>query len=84
MNTLLGRSLLLMRIAGPKALSENGSTPVSRWKNIGQGRARLGPEELETLVQMFPSYQVWLVTGQTEISCEQATPQADGLAVEIV
>ncbi|TWI53824.1 hypothetical protein IQ22_02434 [Pseudomonas duriflava] len=81
---LLGRALLLMRIAGPKALSEHGSTSVSRWKNIGQGRARLGAEELETLARMFPSYQVWLLTGKREIGCEQTTPQEDGAAVEIV
>lgn len=64
--TLRDRALLLMRKAGPKRLSENGPTPVSRWKNIGQGRARLGPEELETLGRVFPAYRWWLLTGERE------------------
>ncbi|WP_248919204.1 DNA-binding protein [Pseudomonas entomophila] len=80
---LLGRSLLLMRMAGPKALSENGETPVSRWKNIGQGRARLGTEELETLARMFPAYQQWLLTGVAEASVAQTTPHDSGEVLEI-
>lgn len=80
---LLGRALLLMRMAGPKALAENGETPVSRWKNIGQGRARLGTEELETLSRMFPAYQQWLLTGAAEPSVIQSTPHSSGAVVEI-
>lgn len=80
---LLGRALLLMRMAGPKVLAENGDTPVSRWKNIGQGRARLGAEELETLSRMFPGYQQWLLTGSASCSILQTTPQDSGEVVEI-
>jgi hypothetical protein len=80
---LLGRALLLMRMAGPKALSESGGTPISRWKNIGQGRARLGTEELETLALMFPAYQQWLLTGAATASVLQTTPHDSGEVVEI-
>ena len=45
-----------------------------RWGNIRTGKARLSDAEIEAVVEVFPQYALWLVTGNTAPECGQISP----------
>lgn len=80
MDAILNRALLLIRMAGPKRLSELGGTNHERWKNISKGAIRMGTEELGVLAGLYPQYALWLISGRVATEIGQACPDgaADG------
>lgn len=74
MAEILNRAVQLVRLAGPKRLSLLGTTNHQRWKNISKGIIRMGSEEIEILVKLYPQYAMWLVTGETSPVVEQLKP----------
>jgi len=58
-------------------LSKAGETDYPRWMNIKRGRARVGADEIETLVRGFPTYKWWLLTGEVLPDNGQTSPDYD-------
>ncbi|MFT0212906.1 DNA-binding protein [Pseudomonas sp. F1_0610] len=48
-----------------------------RWGNIKSGRARLSDAEISAVVQIFPNYALWLVSGQIAPEIGQTSPDFD-------
>lgn len=48
-----------------------------RWGNIRNGKARVSDAEIDAVVQLFPQYALWLVTGKTAPECGQTSPEYD-------
>ncbi|MDT4827386.1 hypothetical protein FQZ97_607310 [compost metagenome] len=64
----------MVRLAGPKKLSQLGETNHERWKNISKGAIRMGTEEIGVLVKMYPQYALWLTSGNTAPEIGQTSP----------
>lgn len=71
------RVVLLIRMAGPKALSQLGETNHERWKNISKGAIRMGTDEIAVLVKMYPQYALWLASGNIAPEVGQTSPEYD-------
>lgn len=74
MDEIRNRALYLLRLAGPKRLSQLGETNYERWKNISKGAIRMGTEELAVLVRLYPHYAFWLISGETVPEAGQTSP----------
>ncbi|WP_243899190.1 DNA-binding protein [Metapseudomonas otitidis] len=74
MDEIRNRALYLLRLAGPKRLSQLGETNHERWKNISKGAIRMGTEELAVLVRLYPHYAFWLISGETVPEAGQTSP----------
>jgi len=48
-----------------------------RWQNIKSGHTRLGAEEIEAVVKIFPQYSLWLVSGEVAPEIGQTSPEYD-------
>lgn len=77
MDEIRDRAVQLIRIAGPKKLSQAGETNHERWKNISKGAIRMSTEEMGVLVKLFPEYALWLVSGRTEPENGHRSPEYD-------
>lgn len=77
MDEIRDRAVLLVRLAGPKKLSQLGETNHERWKNISKGAIRMGTEEIGVLVKMYPQYALWLASGNTAPEIGQTSPDYD-------
>ncbi|WP_240923072.1 MULTISPECIES: DNA-binding protein [Pseudomonadaceae] len=74
MDEIRNRALYLLRLAGPKRLSQLGESNYERWKNISKGAIRMGTEELAVLVRLYPHYAFWLISGETAPEVGQTSP----------
>ena len=77
MDEIRDRAIQLVRLAGPKRLSQLGETNHERWKNISKGAIRMGTEEIGVLVKMYPQYALWLASGNTAPEIGQTSPDFD-------
>jgi hypothetical protein len=77
MEDIKDRAILLIRMAGPKKLSQLGETNHERWKNISKGAIRMGTDEIGVLVKMYPQYALWLVSGRIEPENGHRSPEYD-------
>lgn len=77
MEDIKDRAVLLIRMAGPKALSQLGETNHERWKNISKGAIRMGTDEIAVLVKMYPQYALWLASGNIAPEVGQTSPEYD-------
>ncbi|WP_339325539.1 DNA-binding protein [Pseudomonas knackmussii] len=48
-----------------------------RWGNVRNGKARITDAEIEAVVELFPQYALWLVTGKIAPECGQTNPEYD-------
>ncbi|MCS8014566.1 DNA-binding protein [Pseudomonas aeruginosa] len=48
-----------------------------RWGNVRNGKARITDAEIEAVIQIFPQYALWLVTGNIAPESGQTSPQYD-------
>ncbi|MBG6432738.1 DNA-binding protein [Pseudomonas aeruginosa] len=48
-----------------------------RWGNVRNGKARITDAELEAVIQIFPQYALWLVTGNIAPESGQTSPDYD-------
>jgi hypothetical protein len=55
-----------------------------RWGNIRTGKARLSDAEIEAVVEVFPQYALWLVTGKVAPECGQVSPAHEEANVKLV
>lgn len=77
MSDIKDRAVLLIRMMGPKKLSQLGETNHERWKNISKGAIRMSTEEVDVLVKIYPQYALWLASGQIAPECGQTSPEYD-------
>lgn len=49
-----------------------------RWGNIRNGKARISDAEIDAVVELFPQYALWLVSGQIAPACGQVSPGCEG------
>jgi hypothetical protein len=45
-----------------------------RWQNIKSGKARLTDAEIESVMEIFPQYRWWLMTGEVMPEAGQVSP----------
>lgn len=67
----------MVRIAGPKRLSQAGDTNHERWKNISKGAIRMSTEEISVLIDLYPQYALWLASGKIAPEIGQTSPEYD-------
>jgi len=48
-----------------------------RWGNIRNGKARLTDAEISAVVELFPNYALWLVSGKIAPEIGQISPDYD-------
>lgn len=48
-----------------------------RWGNVRNGKARITDAEIEAIVELFPQYALWLVTGRIAPESGQTSPDYD-------
>ncbi|EMN8656221.1 DNA-binding protein [Pseudomonas aeruginosa] len=48
-----------------------------RWGNVRNGKARITDAEIEAVIQVFPQYALWLVTGNIAPESGQTSPEYD-------
>ncbi|PHR67260.1 MAG: DNA-binding protein [Alcanivorax sp.] len=48
-----------------------------RWQNIKSGKARLTEAEIEAVMELFPGYRWWLMTGEVMPEAGQTSPEYD-------
>lgn len=48
-----------------------------RWGNIRNGKARLTDAEISAVVELFPNYALWLVSGKIAPEIGQTSPEYD-------
>jgi len=48
-----------------------------RWGNVRNGKARITDAEIEAIVELFPHYALWLVTGRIAPESGQTSPDYD-------
>lgn len=77
MDKIKDRAILLVRIVGPKRLSQAGDTNHERWKNISKGAIRMSTEEISVLIDLYPQYALWLASGKIAPEIGQTSPEYD-------
>lgn len=45
-----------------------------RWQNIKSGKARLTDAEIEAVLELFPHYRWWIITGEVMPEIGQVSP----------
>jgi len=63
--------------AGLDELVRQSDISWSRWKNLRHRKARISTEEVEVLVKLFPSYALWIASGQVAPEAGQTSPDYD-------
>ncbi|KPD26055.1 MULTISPECIES: hypothetical protein [Pseudomonas aeruginosa group] len=48
-----------------------------RWGNVRNGKARITDAEIEAVIEIFPQYALWLVTGNIAPESGQTSPDYD-------
>ncbi|EMJ8376562.1 DNA-binding protein [Pseudomonas aeruginosa] len=48
-----------------------------RWGNVRNGKARITDAEIEAVIEIFPQYALWLVTGNIAPESGQTSPEYD-------
>ncbi|PAU65547.1 DNA-binding protein [Pseudomonas sp. PIC25] len=77
MDEILDRAIQLLRMMGPKKLSQLGETSHERWKTISKRAVRMNTEEIDVLVKIYPQYALWLASGQIAPEFGQTSPEYD-------
>ncbi|QLC77520.1 DNA-binding protein [Pseudomonas sp. LPB0260] len=70
------RARTLIKLVGPKRASEEGGA-YERWRNVSKGAVRVGAEEIDVLVKIYPQYALWLASGQIAPEIGQTSPAYD-------
>lgn len=70
------RFLNLLKIEGVSMaeLAEKSGTKRHRWSDIKNHKAKIRMEDFEVLSQVFPEYEVWLMTGREYPDDGQISP----------
>lgn len=74
MNRVASRARALLKKIGPKKASEHGGD-YERWRNVSKGAVRVGADEIDVLVEIFPQYALWLASGKTAPEIGQTSPE---------
>lgn len=48
-----------------------------RWGNVRNGKARITDAEIEAVIEIFPQYALWLVTGNIAPESGETSPDYD-------
>lgn len=71
------RARLLIKMHGPKKISDESATDHNRWKSLSKGAVRISTEEIDILVKLYPEYALWLASGQIAPEIGQTSPAYD-------
>lgn len=77
MESIQDRAIALIYKAGLDELVRQSDISWSRWKNLRHRKARISTEEVEVLVKLFPSYALWIASGQVAPEAGQTSPDYD-------
>ncbi|MBN0756403.1 hypothetical protein JTL99_34020, partial [Pseudomonas aeruginosa] len=77
MESIQDRAIALIYKAGLDELVRQSDISWSRWKNLRHRKARISTEEVEVLVKVFPSYALWIASGQVAPEAGQTSPDYD-------
>jgi hypothetical protein len=76
MKSTADRAKLLLKMTGTKKTSAHGGD-YERWRNIAKGIIRIGTDEIDVLVSIYPQYALWLASGQIAPESGQTSPEYD-------
>lgn len=77
MSTCGDRARALIKMLGPKKVSDLSNGDYNRWKSISKGAIRVSTEEIDVLVQIYPQYALWLASGKIAPEIGQTSPDQD-------
>lgn len=67
----------MIKLLGPKKVSDLSNGDHNRWKSISKGAIRVSTEEIDVLVEIFPQYALWLASGNVAPEIGQTSPETD-------
>ena len=77
MESIQDRARTLIDKAGFDTLIRKSSINHSRWHSVRYKKIRMSTEELDVLQTLFPSYQLWLISGNIAPEAGQTSPEYD-------
>lgn len=77
MESIQSRARTLIDKAGIDRLVRHGEISHSRWQSVRYKDIRMSTEEIEVLQDIFPSYRLWLISGEIIPECGQTSPEYD-------
>jgi len=77
MESIQDRAITLIYKVGLDELVRASTINYSRWRNVRHKNARLSSEELDVLQKLFPSYRLWLISGEIAPEIGQTSPAYD-------
>lgn len=77
MESIQDRARSLITKAGIDRLVKESSIGFQRWHSVRYKDVRMSTEELEILQTMFPSYRLWLISGEIAPAIGQTSPDYD-------
>ena len=77
MESIQDRAITLLYKAGLDELVRRSTINWSRWKNLRHKKARISTEEIDVLVKIYPTYALWLASGEIAPECGQTSPEYD-------
>ena len=77
MESIQDRAIALIYKAGLDELVRQSDISWSRWTTLRHRKARISTEEVEVLVKLFPSYALWIASGQVAPEAGQTSPDYD-------
>lgn len=77
MESIQGRARTLIDKAGFDLLARKSEIKFSRWHSVRYKPVRMSTEELEVLQEIFPQYQLWLISGNIAPEVGQTSPEYD-------
>lgn len=58
-----------------KVLEEKTGIDRSNWYSLKQGRRRANEDDISGMIQLYPQFALWLVTGQITPETGQTSPE---------
>jgi len=77
MGSIQERARTLIKKAGVDSIARESEIPHSRWLSVTYKKVRMSTEELEVIQKVFPSYRLWLISGEIAPEIGQTSPDYD-------
>lgn len=79
MESIQARARALIDKAGFDRLIRESDIGLNRWQTVRYKDIRMSTNELEVLQKVFPTYRLWLISGEIAPECGQTSPDYDNL-----
>lgn len=85
MQDIRERMIILLDFIGLKnpKLEEKTGIPKTTWQNLRNRRGRANEEQISAVVNLWPEYAYWIVSGSTAPECGQISPELEKIRVSL-